>query len=379
MKAADITLSAVGAGGGGADEFLEQPRGAGRRPLLARPPTPPRSPTSSSRRRSRRPASRSSRSPSSRSRPATSPILRRHGGRACRSCSATTARRSSPRPQGGPGDRPRRPAPGPVAVRPGSVGGLDQSTRPGAGQPTGSAGTGFNRFFSQLVALDLPGRGVRRHGGRVRGRRRRRRDCGCARPRATARRATSTRRRCASSPGPRARRSVQLDQVAPGIYEAPLGMLEPGAYALRIDQTRAGRGRPGADRGAGRADPRRVPAAGHQRSAADDAARRDRRAGRSRRPRRPGPTTCARPPSPPTSGRWLLLLALLLWPIDVAVRRVSVSRRELAAARRLVRLPGARARSGGPTRSGRRHAGGQGARGRDAVTGRAGQAAGWSC
>lgn|GEM_PF-2909620 len=30
---------------------------------------------------------------------------------------------------------------------------------------------------------------------------------------------------------------------------------------------------------------------------------------------------------------WLLLLALLLWPLDVAIRRVSVGRQELALAR----------------------------------------------
>ena len=34
--------------------------------------------------------------------------------------------------------------------------------------------------------------------------------------------------------------SVRLAQVAPGVYEAPLGTLQAGAYALRIDQIKAG-------------------------------------------------------------------------------------------------------------------------------------------
>src|SRR5512146_773648 len=43
------------------------------------------------------------------------------------------------------------------------------------------------------------------------------------------------------SPGPSFQtREVLLDQVAPGVYEAPLGELDPGAYAVRITQTRPG-------------------------------------------------------------------------------------------------------------------------------------------
>ena len=35
-------------------------------------------------------------------------------------------------------------------------------------------------------------------------------------------------------------RTIDLVQVAPGVYEAPLGEVEPGAYAVRITQTRPG-------------------------------------------------------------------------------------------------------------------------------------------
>jgi hypothetical protein len=39
---------------------------------------------------------------------------------------------------------------------------------------------------------------------------------------------------------------------------------------------------------------------------------------------------------------WLLILALLLWPLDIALRRVSLGRRELADARRWVGARGRR-------------------------------------
>jgi hypothetical protein len=41
----------------------------------------------------------------------------------------------------------------------------------------------------------------------------------------------------------------------------------------------------------------------------------------------------------------LLVLALLLWPLDVALRRVSIGRRELAAARAWIGGPGRRRRA----------------------------------
>ena len=131
-------------------------------------------------------------------------------------------------------------------------------------------------------------------------------------------------------------REVELVQVAPGVYEAPLGELDPGAYALRVTQTGPARRRS------------------------------DGRWGWSRRP--PPSTACSAPNEPllaalrarpaaaivasadrpwdhdlRTTSRYtdlwplLLVLALLLWPLDVALRRVSVGRRELVAARGWVR------------------------------------------
>jgi len=127
-------------------------------------------------------------------------------------------------------------------------------------------------------------------------------------------------------------REVRLDQVAPGVYETELGSLAAGAYALRVVQTKPGEtplGRTvvlvaptpaeyrllgtnerllGALRGA---------TGGSALEAATDVWRHDL-----------GATTA-------TTDLWpsLLLLALLLWPLDVAVRRVSVARSDLALAR----------------------------------------------
>ena len=66
---------------------------------------------------------------------------------------------------------------------------------------------------------------------------------------------------------------------------------------------------------------------------------------------------------------WLLALALLLWPLDVAVRRVSITQRELAAARAWAgarwvawRGPARRTRAVGEMLAARERAGGAGAR-----------------
>ena len=68
---------------------------------------------------------------------------------------------------------------------------------------------------------------------------------------------------------------VRLDQVAPGVYEADLGEIDSGAYAVRITQTRPGALGARADRrarGAGRGG---VPAARREPAVPRDAARRD--------------------------------------------------------------------------------------------------------
>ncbi|CAN5720780.1 VWA domain-containing protein [soil metagenome] len=125
---------------------------------------------------------------------------------------------------------------------------------------------------------------------------------------------------------------LRLDQVAPGVYEAPLGELTPGAYALRIRQEKPGAsalGRtvvlvaptPAEYRLLGTNAPLlaalRGSTGGRALEVGADAWRHDL-----------GTTTAA-------IDLWplLLLLALLLWPLDVAVRRVSVTRYELALAR----------------------------------------------
>jgi hypothetical protein len=127
-------------------------------------------------------------------------------------------------------------------------------------------------------------------------------------------------------------RVVQLEQVAPGVYEAPMGTLQPGAYALRVLQKREGVADLG--RTLGLVAPTaaeyrllgvnesllttlRAATGGRAIAEAEDVWTHDLRS-----------TAFA-------SDLWplLLVLALLLFPIDVAIRRVSISRRELVAAR----------------------------------------------
>jgi len=125
---------------------------------------------------------------------------------------------------------------------------------------------------------------------------------------------------------------VRLDQVAPGVYEADLGSLTPGAYALRFMQTKPGAtplartvmliAPPPAEYRLLGTNERLLSAlrgatGGIALEDAADAWNHDL-----------GTTTATTEMLP-----WLLLLALLLWPLDVAVRRVSVSRGDLALAR----------------------------------------------
>ena len=87
--------------------------------------------------------------------------------RASRSSSATTARRSSRRRSSCSSRRATtRSSPSGSTASAGPSRG--RPTRPGGGPRTGSAGQGFSQFFTQLVELDVPGRGDRRHRGDVR-------------------------------------------------------------------------------------------------------------------------------------------------------------------------------------------------------------------
>ena len=192
--------------------------------------------------------------------------------------------------------------------------------------------TGFNQFFSQLVSWTFPGE----------------ESGGMEAEFVTDGDQTRLRLRSAESDGtPRNFYDTQvnitdpsldlleglgLNQVAPGVYETDLGALTPGAYALRFVQTKPGETplartvmlvapTPAEYRLLGTND--RLLAAlrgatgGRELEEGADAWRHDLS------------TTTASTEMLP----WLLLLALLLWPLDVAVRRVSVSRGDLALAR----------------------------------------------
>jgi uncharacterized membrane protein len=138
--------------------------------------------------------------------------------------------------------------------------------------------------------------------------------------------------------------AVDLVQVAPGVYEAPVGELDSGAYLVRITQTRPGT--TPLQRIVGLVAP--TPAEYRQlgENAAILAALRSATGG--------GIVATAEDPwvhdlavTTSLTELWplLLVLALLLWPLDIALRRVSVGRRELAAGRAwLGALPARRTR-----------------------------------
>ena len=142
-------------------------------------------------------------------------------------------------------------------------------------------------------------------------------------------------------------RSVNLVQVAPGVYETPLGELDPGAYAVRITQTRPGSSPLGRTVGLvaqTAAEYRQLganePFLASLRAATDGTV-----------------ITTARDPwvhdltaTDRFTDLWplLLVLAVLLWPLDIALRRMSLGRRELAAVRGWVTGFGNRRRAAAP-------------------------------
>ena len=130
--------------------------------------------------------------------------------------------------------------------------------------------------------------------------------------------------------------SVALSQIAPGVYESPVASLQSGAYAVRVTQTKPGETALGRTLGLVAPTPAeyRLLGANAPLLAAIRAAT--------------GGKDVVAPAAAwvhdlQTTSRstdlwpWLLILALLLWPLDVALRRVSVGRRELADGRRWVR------------------------------------------
>lgn len=129
--------------------------------------------------------------------------------------------------------------------------------------------------------------------------------------------------------------AVDLSQVAPGVYEAPVASLESGAYAVRVTQTKPGEAALG--RTLGLVAPT---AAEYRRLGANEpllAAIRSATGGTALETPAAAWVHDLRSTSRFTDlWPWLLVLALLLWPLDIALRRVSVGRRELADGRRWV-------------------------------------------
>ncbi|MGZ8502059.1 MAG: glutamine amidotransferase, partial [Candidatus Limnocylindrales bacterium] len=195
--------------------------------------------------------------------------------------------------------------------------------------------TGFGRFFSQLVGWTFPGEET---GGIE------------ARFDTIGERTTLHVESVAADGSPRdfyltsarivgpdlATVPANLVQVAPGVYEAPLGTLDPGAYAIRLTQTK-----PGAEplgRTVGLVAPT---SAEYRLLGTNEAFLGSLRAAT-------GGRQVAAPPDVWThdlratnrfTDLWpfLLIVALLLWPLDIGLRRVSVGRRELVAARAWLR------------------------------------------
>jgi uncharacterized membrane protein/Mg-chelatase subunit ChlD len=129
--------------------------------------------------------------------------------------------------------------------------------------------------------------------------------------------------------------TVNLNQVAPGVYEAPVASLQSGAYAVRVTQTRPGATALGRTLGLVAPTPAEYRVLGPNealmaaiRAATGGSAVED--------PASVWTHDLATTASFTDLWPWLLLLALLLWPLDIALRRVSIGRRELADGRRWV-------------------------------------------
>ncbi|HET9456287.1 MAG TPA: hypothetical protein VFO78_03020, partial [Candidatus Limnocylindrales bacterium] len=130
-------------------------------------------------------------------------------------------------------------------------------------------------------------------------------------------------------------RAIALDQVAPGVYEAPLGEIDAGAYVIRVSQTRPGSTPLGRTLGLVAPTPAeyRLLGANEPFLATLRAATGGRAIATAAEPwTHDLATTDTYQDLWPT----LLIIALLLWPLDIALRRVSIGRRELADARRWV-------------------------------------------
>ena len=194
---------------------------------------------------------------------------------------------------------------------------------------------GFSRFFSQLVGWTFPGEET---GGIE------------ARFDTTGERTTLHVESVAADGSPRdfyltsarivgpdlATGAADLVQIAPGVYEAPLGTLDPGAYAIRLTQTK-----PGAEplgRTVGLVAPT---SAEYRMLGTNEAFLGSLRAATGGRPIAAPLEVWTHDLSATNrfTDLWplLLIVAVLLWPLDIGLRRVSVGRRELVAARAWLR------------------------------------------
>jgi len=131
-------------------------------------------------------------------------------------------------------------------------------------------------------------------------------------------------------------KAVELAQVAPGVYEASLGEIDAGAYILRVSQTRPGSTPLGRTLGVVAPTPAEYRLLGSNEPFL--ATLRSATGGRAIETA-VQPWTHDLATTETYTDLWpsLLILALLLWPLDIALRRVSMGRRELADARRWLR------------------------------------------
>jgi uncharacterized membrane protein len=124
---------------------------------------------------------------------------------------------------------------------------------------------------------------------------------------------------------------VDLVQIAPGVYEAPLGEIQSGAYGVRVTQARPG------STPLGRTVGLVAPTAAEYRLLGVNepflnALRTATGGSEVVTPLDPWVHDLRTTASSVDLWPLLLVLALLLWPLDIALRRVSVGRREVAAA-----------------------------------------------
>jgi uncharacterized membrane protein/Mg-chelatase subunit ChlD len=126
--------------------------------------------------------------------------------------------------------------------------------------------------------------------------------------------------------------SVPMVQTAPGVYEALLGEIDPGAYAVRVTQTLPG------STPLGRTVGLVAPTAAEYRTLGPNEpflATLRSATGGSVIETALDPWVHDLTATSRFTDLWplLLVLALVLWPLDIALRRVSIGRREFAAGR----------------------------------------------